>query len=118
MCPRSNEQSLASDHEHLCEFDADPNDREDEVDAVQRQSSEVLPVYGGCRLTTPGKTGEVALEVRQLQNWANKMAGFRDEWKKEERANHQGERIAVRSRRCDRARWETLMAKVHCWRNP
>ena len=29
--------------------------------------------------TKPGKIGEVALQVRQLQNWANKIAGFRDE---------------------------------------
>ena len=40
--------------------------------------------------TKPGKIGGVALQVRQLQNWAKKVAGFRDEWKKEERANHQG----------------------------
>ena len=65
--------------------------------------------------TKPGKIGEVALQVRQLQNWAKKIAGFRDEWKKEERANHQGGRIALRSRRCDRARWETLVAKGHIW---
>ena len=65
--------------------------------------------------TKPGKIGEVALHVRQLQNWANKIAGFRDEWKKEERANHQGGRIAMRSRRCDSARWEALMAKGHHW---
>ena len=64
-------------------------------------------------ITKPGKIGEVALQVRQLQNWANMIAGFRDEWKKEERADHQGGRIAMRSRRCDRARWETLMAKGH-----
>ena len=33
-------------------------------------------------LTRPGKIGEVALDVRQLQNWANKIAGFKDAWKK------------------------------------
>ena len=43
--------------------------------------------------TKPGKIGEVAFQVRQLQNWANKIAGFRDEWKKEERANHQEEEL-------------------------
>ena len=43
--------------------------------------------------TKPGKIGEVELQVRQLQNWANKIAGFRDDWKKEERANHQGEEL-------------------------
>ena len=111
---RSNEQSLASDHRHLCEFDADPNDPEAEVHVVQGQSSEVLPCHSGW-LHKPGKIGEVALQVRQLQNWANKIAGFRDEWKKEERANHQGRRIAVRSRRCDRARRESLMARGHFW---
>ena len=65
--------------------------------------------------TKPGKISEVALQVRQLQNWANKIAGFRDEWKKEERASHQGRRIAVRSRRCDRIRWGTLMTKGRFW---
>ena len=50
----------------------------------------------------PGKIGEVALQVRQLQNWANKIAGFRDEWKKEERANQQSGRNAKHSKRCDR----------------
>ena len=44
--------------------------------------------------TKPGKIGEVALQVRQLQKWANKIAGFRDEWRKEERANQQSGRIA------------------------
>ena len=37
-------------------------------------------------LTKPGKIGEVALRVRILQNWANKIAGRKDEWKKEESA--------------------------------
>ena len=65
--------------------------------------------------TKPGKIGEVVVQVRQLQNWASKIAGFRDEWKQEERANHRRRRIAMRSRRCGRARWETLMAKGHFW---
>ena len=29
-------------------------------------------------LTKPGKIGEVALRARQLLNWANKIAGFRE----------------------------------------
>ena len=53
--------------------------------------------------------------MRQLQNWANKIAVFRDEWKKEERANHRAGKIAPHSRRCDRARWENLMAKGKFW---
>ena len=65
--------------------------------------------------TKPGKIGEVALQVRQLQNWANKIARFRDEWKKEERANQQSGRIAEHSRRCDRTRWEMLVTKGHYW---
>ena len=52
-------------------------------------------------LTKPEKIGEVALHVRKLQNWAKRIAGFRDEWKKEERANYPAGRIAVHSRRCD-----------------
>ena len=40
---RGNEQSLASDHGHLCEFGADTND----LHAVQGQSSEVLPDHSG-----------------------------------------------------------------------
>ena len=55
-------------------------------------------------------------QVRQLQNWANKIAGFRDEWKKEERANQQSGRIAEHSRRCDRTGWEMLMTKGHHWK--
>ena len=107
--------SLASDHGHLC------------VSSMLTQTTR-KPKYMQCKgkapkffqttvggFTKPGKIGEVELQVRQPQNRANKIAGFRDEWKKEERANHQGGRIAMRSRRCDRARWETLMAKGHCW---
>ena len=60
--------------------------------------------------TKPGKIGEVALQVRQLQNWANKIAGFREEWKKEERANHQGRRIAVDTV-CER-KWLEALAKA------
>ena len=33
-----------------------------------------------------GQNSEIHLGHRQLHNWANKIAGFRDEWKKEERA--------------------------------
>ena len=47
--------------------------------------------------TKTGKIVEVALQARQLQNWANKIAGFRDEWKKEERVNHQSGSIAEHS---------------------
>ena len=104
----SNEQSLASDHGHPCEVDADTNDPEAEVHAVRGQSSEVLPDHSGW-------PRQARKDWRRLQNWANKIAGFRDEWKKEERANHQGGRIAMRSRRCDRTRWEALMAKGHFW---
>ena len=68
--------------------------------------------------TKPGKIGEVAHQVRQFQNWANKIAGFRDEWKKEERANQQSGRIAEHSRKCDRTRWEMLMTKGHHWLDP
>ena len=53
--------------------------------------------------------------MRQLQNWANKIAWFRDEWKKEERVNQQSGRIAEHPRRCDRTRWEMLMTKGHHW---
>ena len=63
----------------------------------------------------PGKSGEVALQVRQLQNWANKIVGFRDEWKKEERANKQSGRMAEHSRRCDRTKREMLMTGGHYW---
>ena len=68
--------------------------------------------------TKPGKIGKVALQVRQLQNWANKIAGCRDEWKKEERANQQSGRIAEHPRRCDRTRWEMLMTRGHHWLDP
>ena len=70
------------------------------------------PVGG---FTKPGKIGEVALQVRQLQNCANKITGYRDEWKKEERANQQSGRIAEHSRRCDRNRREMLMTKGYHW---
>ena len=108
----------ANYHERLRELNDGSNDAEAEVHAVQRQISEVLPGNSGW-LDQTGKIGEVALRVRQLQNWANKIAGFRDEWKKEERANHragrdhEGDRHAVapHSRRCDRTRWENLMTK-------
>ena len=65
--------------------------------------------------TKPGKIAEVALQVRQLQHWANKIAGFRNEWKKEERANQQSGRIAEHYRRCDRTRSEMLMTEGHHW---
>ena len=66
-------------------------------------------------LTKTRKNGVVALHVRPLQNWGSKIAGFRDEWKKEERANHQAGRIAMRSIICDLARWENLMAEGLFW---
>ena len=53
--------------------------------------------------TKPGGIGEVALQMRQLQNWANKIAGFRDST---ERKN---------CRTLDRTRWEMLMTKGHNW---
>ena len=65
--------------------------------------------------TKPGKIGEVPFQVRQLQNWANKIAGFRVERKKEECANQQSGRIAEQCKRCDRTRWEILMTKGHHW---
>ena len=65
--------------------------------------------------TKPGKIGEVAFQVRQLKNWANKIAGFRDGWKKEDRATQQSGRIVEHSRRCDRTRWEMLMTKGVHW---
>ena len=61
--------------------------------------------------TKPGKIGEVALQVRQLQSWADKMMNGR----KKSVPIDQGGKIAVRSRRCDRATWETLMTKGHFW---
>ena len=51
--------------------------------------------------TKPGKIGEVALQVRQLQTWANKI--------------QQSGRIAEHSRRCDRTRWEMMMTKRPYW---
>ena len=78
------------------------------------KAPKILPGHSR-RLHQTRKIGEVALQVRQLQNWANKIAGFRDEWKKEERANQQSGRIAEHFRRCDRTRWETLMTRGHCW---
>ena len=62
--------------------------------------------------TKPGKVGAVALQVGQLQYWTNKVVGFRQEWK-EDRANMQAGTLSMRSKRCDRDRWDALDGTPH-----
>ena len=61
--------------------------------------------------TTVGGTTKPGNLEKLQQNWANKIAGFWDERKKEGQANYQAGRIATHSRRCDNARWKNLIAK-------
>ena len=105
---------MASDHGRLCTVNADPDTQKPKCMQYKGKTPKFFQATGGG-FNKPGKIGEVALQVRQRQNWANKIAGFRDERKKEERANQQSGRIAEHSRRCDRTRCEILMTDGHFW---
>ena len=60
-------------------------------------------------LTPPNQGSAVAQQVRQLQNWANKVAAFRENWKKEDRANMQAGTLSMRWKRCDTDRWSRAL---------